>query len=148
MTRFRRVLVWPAVGLLVLMLVATLALDGTAASPTERVILAPIAGAPVRASAVVGAAGSGTRVVFAASGAKPGAQVRAILNAGTCKARSASFATAGGTRADRRGHASWTSRLRFHGTDVRWSTVSDGAHVLVLVVSGKPAACGAIPGMS
>jgi hypothetical protein len=149
MTRFRRVLVWLVVGLLVFMLVATLALDGAAAAaPTERVVLAPTAGAHVRASAVVGAAGSGTRVAFAVSKATPGTQVRAVLNAGTCKARSASFATAGGTRTNRLGHASWTSRLRFRGTDVRWSTASDGAHVLVLVVAGKPAACSAIPGMS
>lgn len=121
---------------------------GSAASPTERVVLKPFLGANVTAAAVVGAAGSGTRVAFTVSGTRPYAQLRALLNAGTCKTRSASFATAGGTRADTHGHAVWTTRLRFHGTDVRWSTVSDGAHVLVLIVDGRTTACGPIPGMS
>ncbi|HEY6960854.1 MAG TPA: hypothetical protein VI408_03090 [Gaiellaceae bacterium] len=122
------------------------ATTGVAATPTERVILA--SGAHLSASAVVGSAGTGTRVAFTVSGARPHAELRAILNAGTCRRRSASFAAAGSARADSRGHAAWATRLRFHGGDVRWATVSDGAHVLVLIVNGKAAACAAIPGMS
>lgn len=125
-----------------------LAGTGSAASPTEGVVLNPIGGAHLSASAVVGAAGSATRVAFTVSGTRPHAQLRAILSAGTCKRRSASFATAGARRGDSRGRAAWTSRVRFRGEDVRWSSVSDGAHVLVLLVDGKAAACGAIPGMS
>ena len=120
---------------------------GSATSPTERVVLKPVAGAHLSASAIVGAAGSGTRVAFTVFGTRPHADLRAILNAGTCKTRSASFATAGGTRADTRGLAVWTTMLRFHGANVRWSTVSDGAHVLVVIIDSKTAACGTIPGI-
>ena len=121
---------------------------GTAVSPTERVVLKPLAGAHVSAAAVVGEAGSGTRVAWTVTGARPHARLRAILNAGSCARHSASFATAGARGADDRGRARWVSRLRFHGADVSWSSVSDGSHVLVLIVDGKAAACGAIPGMS
>jgi hypothetical protein len=128
-------------------LTTLLVVAAVAVSPTERMVLTPIAGAHVTAAAVAGAAASGTRTAFTVSGVRPHARLRAILNAGTCKARSASFATAGSARAGAGGRASWTARLRFHGTDVAWSSVSDGSHVLVLLVDGKPAACGAIPGM-
>jgi hypothetical protein len=117
-----------------------------AASRTERVVLVPIAGAHVKAAAVASASGSGTRVAFITR-VKARAHVRAILLAGTCKMPSASFADAGGARADARGHANWTARLRFHRSDVAWATVSDGKHLLVLLVDGKAAACGVIPRM-
>ena len=129
-------------------LVTPVALAGGTANPTERVQLQPLAASPVRATAVVGRHGRGTQVAVDVSKAPPHARVRAVLNAGTCFKRSASFADAGSARNNGDGRAHWTARILFHNGPVGWDTVADGGHILVLIINGKAAACGSIPGMS
>ncbi len=120
----------------------------SAATPTEGVILAPLAPSSIKAKAVIGQAGGGTRVSFTISGAPRRAPVRAVMNAGTCAKRSASFATAGSATTDAHGRAGWRASILFRNAPVEWPAVGDGSHVLVLVVRGEAVACGAIPGMS
>lgn len=124
------------------------ALAADAATPTERVRLQPLGASPERATAVVGPHGRGTRVTVDVSKAPPHALVRAVLNAGTCRKRSTSFASAGSARSDGAGRARWNGPILFHYGQVDWDTIARGDHVLVLIIDGKTAACGAIPGMS
>ena len=124
------------------------ALAAGTATPTERIRLEPLAASPARATAVVGRHGRGSRVTVEVSKAPRHALVRAVLNAGTCHTRSASFASAGSARSDGAGRARWTAPILFHNSPLDWDTIADGDHVLVLIINGKAAACGAIPGMS
>ncbi|HZQ88544.1 MAG TPA: hypothetical protein VFA42_00900 [Gaiellaceae bacterium] len=129
-------------------IVTQVALAGGMANPTERVELRPLAASPVRATAVVGSDGRGTRAILDISKAPPHARVRAVLNAGTCRKRSASLAAAGSARSDGAGRAHWTARILVRNSAVDWNAVADGGHILVLVINGKAAACGSIPGTS
>jgi hypothetical protein len=132
-----------------ILIVLALATAGAAlaVNPTETVRL-KAAGSRVTGTATAGAAGQGTRVVFKLRGLPAGAKVRAVFLAGTCKAASASFATAGSGVADGKGSAAWTATIRFHGAPVSWSTAADGGHLINVVADGKVVACGVIPGMS
>ena len=87
-------------------------------------------------------------VSFTLRGLPAGADARAVLQAGTCTHPSASFASVGSGHVAANGRAAWTSRIRFHGRPVAWSTVADGKHVLRILAGGRVVACGAIDGMS
>ena len=125
------------------MIAVALAALTLAAAPTEGVPLG------AHGKAVVGQRGAGTYATFTVEGLKPGATVHAILQSGTCKRPSASVASVGSARIGADGRAAWGAFARFRREHVAWSTVSDGGHVIVLLVGGRGrVGCGAIPGMS
>jgi hypothetical protein len=129
-------------------LTAIVAASALAINPTETVRLKAVDGSGITGTAVAGAKGSGTRVVFTIKGLKASAAVRAVFHAGTCARSSASFANAGNAAADASGTARWTTRILFHGQPVAWSGAADGGHTLTLISGGRVVACGTIPGMS
>jgi Cu/Zn superoxide dismutase len=119
-------------------LLAAAALALAAANPTETVQLGKLG------TVTAGQQGSGTLARFSLHGLPAGTRARAVLNAGTCKRPSASFAGAGSARVDPRGRAVWKAKV-----PVAWSIVADGGHVFRVVgANGKPLACGVVPGMS
>ncbi|HEY7398193.1 MAG TPA: hypothetical protein VH538_07825 [Gaiellaceae bacterium] len=128
---------------------ATFATASLAASPVETVVLEPIASS-VKGTATVGVAGTGTtaRARFALTGVRPGALVRAVVQAGSCKRPSASLAAAGAARATAAGKARWSARVSIAGRLVSWIAIADGDHVVTVISDGHAAACAAIPGMS
>jgi hypothetical protein len=125
-----------------------LAAGAGAVNPTEGVALKAVAESGVAGKATAGARGAGTRVVFSIRGLAPGAKARAIMQAGTCKRSSASFAPVGSAAANASGTAQWSANVRFHGEPVGWATIADGAHVFQILAGGRVVACGVIPGMS
>jgi hypothetical protein len=126
---------------------AAVAAAALAVNPTEGVRLSAVGGSKVTGLATAGALGKGTHVVFVVRGLRPGAKVRAAMQAGTCRKPSASFATAGGASADAKGVARWSAAVLFRGQPVAWSTIADGAHHFS-IVGASALACGVVPGMS
>lgn len=105
-------------------------------APYESVTLTPLPGSQAGGRITYHAQGGGTSATVRLAHVPAGAAVRVLLHAGSCRRHGASFAL---VRA---------GRISFHGTPVPIGTVADGHHVFTVVVSGREAACAAIPGMS
>jgi hypothetical protein len=125
----------PTLKLLPFVLAAVLVPAASAAAPLESVFLKPVGASHVGGRITYRSVGAGTAVTARLTGVPRGATVSILLHQGTCRRHGASFAL---VRA---------GRLLFHRQPVSISTVADGAHVFVVVVSGHEAACAAIPGM-
>ncbi len=96
--------------------------------------------------AVLRADGKGTTVSLNVSDLEPGATVRAVINAGTCKDSGASPLALPDLEADEEGHAEAGGRLLFRGQeDVALDTLADGEHVVRLVGDEGDLACGIVP---
>jgi hypothetical protein len=116
-----------------------------AADPTDTVRLRPLAHSTVGGTAILAARGAGTSIVLRLHGLAPGASVRWLLHAGTCRRPSASVAIVGTGTADRVGRLARAGSVRFRGEPLRMAIVADGDHLLTIVENGRVVACGAIP---
>jgi hypothetical protein len=111
--------------------------------------LQPVAPARVHGTVTLTAVGAGTRVVVDVRGLPPGARAQSFLHAGTCANLahlSASMTVVVALRASATGRARATGRLLFHGREnIRLSVLTDGDHVIVIVLDGHIVACGPFP---
>jgi hypothetical protein len=121
---------------------------GVVGGPTEAVLLKPGGGSTIRGRIEYLGQAHGTVVRVHLVGAPAGTDLRLLLQAGTCARHGASFAPAATGRTSAGGTFSTQSRIRFHGSDVPVETIADGAHVFVLVVGARQAACAVVPGIS
>src|SRR5205085_11972904 len=86
------------------------------------------------------------RVVLDVRGLPPGARALSALHGGTCSHFGLSTTVVVALRADATGRARATGRLLFHGKqNIRLSVLTDGDHVLVIVLDGHIVACGTFP---
>jgi hypothetical protein len=136
------------VALLVLALL--LARPGVAlAQETITAHLAPVAGSTVSGTATITARDDAATVDLDVSNLTPGTTYRALLQAGTCEAPSASFGLLGTFQPGATGSVklmATTARISATGAtiDLTLSLLADGGHIIVISGPGTMA-CGSIP---
>jgi hypothetical protein len=91
------------------------------ANLTESVKLTAVGGSGVHGVATAGARGKGTQVRFVVRGLQPGAEVRAVMQAGTCAKSSASFAAAGRAEASEACTSVRDAQVRSFTLPFEWS---------------------------
>jgi hypothetical protein len=85
---------------------------------------------------------TGLRVVI--EHLKPGKKFRLMLNIGTCARRTAGI-NIGEGKARQDGTSYTSSLVRRNGAPIRFKTVTDGKHVIAVIVGTRAVACGPIP---
>jgi hypothetical protein len=118
-----------------------------AASPAVRALLVPVLGSDVHGTVRFVSDGRGTTATLTVRGLDPHATAHARLHSGTRLARlSASAARLPMLRADAHGAAHAIGRVRFQDReDIKFATVADGWHTVVLVSGDRIVAYAVIP---
>jgi hypothetical protein len=130
---------------------AVLGIPRAASGATQiSVRLQTVAPGHVQGTAILSDFKGGSKVSLRLSGLPPRGVAIAVLRAGTCADRthlSASTAFIARLKADSSGIASGVRPVTYHREVVPVSAMTDGAHVILVSVSGRVgvSACGTIP---
>lgn len=118
------------------------------ASSATTVRLKPTKGSTAKGTAVLRAAGGGTRAAFVVAGLKPHAAVRAVMMPGACSRplAAAKAASIGTGTAGAGGTARWAANITRRGHGIALTQILSHGPLSVRIVSGsKTIACGLTP---